>query len=199
MSFLRTFGQLRPSKPVLGVAVKITAQSEAKVTDIQLNAGSSLFSWSPQVGDLGLRPAPAWRYINGMVQSDYETWVMADEDVASPYQGVFYPVGAQTAEWGLLYLGEISSREEFNGYEYSTTAGAGVAPHLTARADQRLGLTTDGIMSAIVAIRGIHSDPGSSARTDLGTVTGAHPEGWSAVWAWHETWNDVINEHEEWA
>lgn len=199
MAFLRTFGQLTPSKPVLGVAVKITAQDEAKVTDIQLNPGSSLFSWSPMVGDLGLVPAPAWRYINGMVQSDYDTWVMADEDSASPYLGVFYPVGPQTVEWGLLHLGEISSREEFNGYEYSTTAGAGVTPHHTARADQRLGLETTGIMSAVVAIRGIHVDPGSNARTDLGTVTGAHPEGWSAVWAWHETWTDVLNEHEEWS
>ncbi len=199
MAFIRTFGQLKPSKDVAGVAVKITAQGEAKVTDVQLNPGSSLFSWSPMVGDLALVPAPAWRYINGMVQSDYDTWVMADEDQASPYLGVFYPVAAQNVDWGLLHLGEINSREEFNGYEYSTSTGAGVTPHHTARADQRLGLETDGIMSAIVAIRGIHADPGSNVRSDLGTVTGAHAEGWSAVWAWHETWEDVLTDHEEWA
>lgn len=199
MAFLRTFGQLRPSKDVLGVAVKITAQGDAKVTDVQLNPGSSLFSWSPMVGDLALRPAPAWRYINGMVSSDYDTWVMADEDQASPYLGVLVPVGAQTVQWGLLYLGEISSKEEFNGYEYSLTAGAGVTPHHTARADQRLGLSTDGILAAVTAIRGIHTDPGSNARTDLGTVTGAHPDSWSSVWAWHEDWTDVLGEHEEWS
>uniref|UniRef100_A0AAU6R613 Minor tail protein n=1 Tax=Micrococcus phage Olihed TaxID=3092209 RepID=A0AAU6R613_9CAUD len=198
MAFIRTFGQLKPSKPVAGVSVRVVTDGEAKVTDIQLNPGSSLFSWSPQVGDLGLRSAPAWRFINGMVQSDYETWVMADEDLASPYQGVLYPVGTQEVRWGMLYWGEISSRQEFNGYDYRITTGAGTTPHLTARADQRLDLVTGGIMSAIVAVRGIHSDPGDPTRSDLGTVTVAHPDGWSAVWAWHETWDDVLTEHGGW-
>ncbi|UVG34588.1 hypothetical protein SEA_CHEETO1_22 [Microbacterium phage Cheeto1] len=199
MAFLRTFGQLKPSKDVAGVAVKIISQSDAKVTDVQLNPGSSLFSWSPQVGDLALRSAPAWRYINGIIQSDYETWVMADEDLASPYLGRFDPTGEQEVQWGLLYLGKISSLEEFNGYEYSLSTGAGMTPHHTARADQRVGIETTGRMSAIIAIKGIHTDPGSNARSDLGTVTGAHPDGWSAVWAWHETWDDVLDEHEEWS
>lgn len=198
MAFLRTFGHLSPSKDVLGVAVRITAKSDAKVTDIQLNPGSSLFSWSHQVGDLGLKAERTWRYINGMIQSDYDTWVMSDEDEASPYRGTLYPVGSQNVEWGLLHMGEISSREVFDGYQYTTSTGSGVTPHLTARADQRLDLTTDGIMSAIVAVRGIHTDPGDPSRNDLGTVTEAHAEGWSAVWAWHDTWDDVTTEHGSW-
>lgn len=198
MAFIRTFGQLTPKKDVQGVAVKITAEDEAKVTDVQLNPGSSLFSWSPMVGDLALVAAPAWRYVNGMVQADYATWVMSDEDVASPYRGELYPVGVQTVEWGLLYLGEISGHQVFDGHQYTTTVGAGVTPHLTARQDQRLDLVTDGIMSAIVALKGIHTDPGSNARSDTGTVTEAHAEGWSAVWAWHEDWEDVISDHGGW-
>lgn len=198
MAFIRTFGQLKPSKDVAGVSVRVTTDGDAKITDIQLNPGSSLFSWSPMVGDLGLRASPTWRYINGMVSSDYDTWVMTDEDLASPYQGIVYPVGTQTVRWGMLYLGEISSRQEFNGYDYQVSTGAGVTPHLTARSDQRLDLATDGIMSAVVAVRGIHSDPGNPERVDLGTVTEAHAEGWSAVWAWHESWSDVLAEHGGW-
>jgi len=198
MAFVRTFGQLKPSKPLLGVAVKVTAQAGANVTDIQLNPGSSLFSWSPQVGDLALKPAPVWRYINGMIQSDYDTWVMADEDQASPYLGVISPLGVQTVQWGLMYLGEISTRQDFSGYEYKLSSGAGITPHHTARADQRLDLTTDGLMSAVVAIRGIHAAPPSNIRTDLGTVTASHAGGWAAVWAWHKTWTDVLAEHGGW-
>lgn len=198
MAFIRTFGLLTPKKDVQGVAVKITAEDEAKVTDIQLNPGSSLFSWSPMVGDLALVAAPTWRYVNGMVQADYATWVMSDEDVASPYRGDLYPVGPQTVDWGLLHMGEISTHQVFDGHDYVTTAGAGVTPHLTARQDQRLDLVTDGIMSAIVALKGIHSDPGNNARSDTGTVTESHAEGWSAVWAWHEDWSDVLNDHGGW-
>ncbi|QDK03680.1 hypothetical protein SEA_MCUBED_20 [Microbacterium phage MCubed] len=198
MAFIRTFGTLRPSKPTVGVAVKITSQDEARVTDIQLNPGSSLFSWSPMVGDLGLVQAPRWRYINGMISNDYATWVMSDEDLASPYHGEVFPVGVQTVRWGQLYLGEISSRQTFDGPGYAVSVGAGVTPHLTPRADQRLDLETSGIMSAIVGVKGIHEDPGSSARTDAGSVTAAHAEGWSAVWGWHESWNAVLTEHGEW-
>ncbi|QBZ73212.1 hypothetical protein SEA_THERESITA_21 [Microbacterium phage Theresita] len=198
MAFVRTFGQLKPSKPVHGVSVRVVTDGVARVTDVQLNPGSSLFSWSPMVGDLGLRASPAWRYINGMVQSDYDTWVMSDEDLASPYRGVVYPVGTQRVRWGMLDMGDINSRQEFDGYDYTTTSGAGFTPHLTARSDQRLDLQTDGIMSAIVAVRGIHSDPGDPSRPDLGTVTEAHPDGWSAVWAWHESWSDVLSEHGGW-
>lgn len=198
MAFIRTFGQLKPSKDVLGVAVKVTAQAEAKVTDIQLNPGSSLFSWSPMVGDLGLKTAATWRFINGMIQSDYDTWVTSDEDQASPYRGEFYPVGPQEVNWGLLHFGEVSSTTSFDGYEYSISTGAGVTPHLTARADQRLDLVTTGLMSAIVGVKGIHSDPGSPVRTDLDTVTAAHPQGWNRVWAFHETWDDVLAHHGAW-
>ncbi len=198
MAFVRTFGVLTPSKPVLGVAVRVTAKDQAKVTDVQLTPGSSLFSWAPQVNDLGLVPAPRWRHINGMVQVDYDTWVTTDEDSASPYLGVLYPTRQQLVQWGLMYFGEVSTRQEFDGYRYSLTAGAGVTPHLTARADQRVGLSTTGIMSAVVAVRGIHADPGSNERSDLGSVTEAHPDGWSAVWAWHDSWDDVLAEHGEW-
>jgi len=198
MAFVRTFGQLKPSKPLSGVAIKVTAKADANVTDIQLNPGSSLFSWYPQVGDLALKPTPAWRYINGIIQSDYDTWIMADEDQASPYLGVISPLGTQTVQWGLLHLGEISTRQEFSGYEYTLTSGAGVTPHHTARADQRLDLTTDGLMAAVVAIRGIHVAPGSNIRTDLGDVTASHSKGWAAVWAWHKTWTDVLTEHGGW-
>jgi hypothetical protein len=198
VSFLRTFGQLKPSKSVAGVKVKITTASDAKVTDIQLNPGSSLFSWSPMVGDLGLVTDETWRFINGMIQADYDTWVAADEDEASPYRGQVYPVGTQTVQWGLLYWGDISSPQEMNGYEYSTSTGAGVTPHHTARADQRLDLTTTGLMSAIVGVKGIHADPGSPVRTDLGSVTAAHPQGWNRVWAFHLTWADVLADHGSW-
>ncbi|QXO14492.1 hypothetical protein SEA_JENOS_23 [Microbacterium phage Jenos] len=198
MSFLRTFGQLKPSKDVVGVAVKIIAHSDAKVTDIQLNPGTSLFSWSPMVGDLGLKTAPTWRFINGMIQSDYDTWVTSDEDLASPYRGEFYPVAPQEVNWGLLHFGEVSSRQEFNGYEYSVSTGGGTTPHLTARADQRLDLTTTGLMSAIVGVKGIHAAPGSPVRTDLGSVTSAHPQGWNRVWAFHQSWDDVLDEHGAW-
>ena len=198
MAFIRTFGLLTPTKDVLGVAVKISAQSDAKVTDIQLNPGSSLFSWSPMVGDLALVTAPTWRYINGMISADYDTWVMSDEDLASPYRGEVYPVGLQNVQWGLLYWGDITSYQKFDGHDYTTSVGAGVTPHLTSRSDQRLDLVTTGIMSAIVATKGIHTDPGNPVRTDIGTVTAAHPDGWSAVWAWHESWADVVNEHGGW-
>ena len=198
MSFLRTFGQLKPSKPVLGVAVKVIAHSDAKVTDIQLNPGSSLFSWSPMVGDLGLVTAPRWRFINGMIQSDYDTFVTSDEDQASPYRGVFYPVGPQEVNWGQLHFGEVSSKTSFDGYEYSITTGAGITPHLTARADQRLDLVTTGLMSAIVGVKGISVAPGNPARTDLGSVTAAHPQGWNRVWAFHDSWSDVLAEHGAW-
>lgn len=198
MAFVRTFGVLKPTKDVQGVAIKISALSESKVTDIQLNAGSSLFQWSAMVGDLGLKATQSWRFINGMIQADYDTWVIADEDIASPYRGIIYPVGVQNVEWGLMYIGEVSSSEDFNGYEYTLSQGAGVTPHHTARADQRLDLTTNGIMSAITAIKGIHVDPGSPERSDLGTVTEAHADSWSAVWAWHEDWASVLEEHGGW-
>lgn len=198
MAFIRAFGQLTPHKEVLGIKVRVTAQDEARVTDIQMNPGSSLFQWSPMVGDLGLITAQTWRYINGMIQADYDTWVMADEDLASPYRGVVYPVGPQIVQWGLMYLGEISSIQQFNGYEYTLSTGSGITPHLTARADQRIDLTTDGIMSAIAGVRGVHVDPGDPSRVDLGTVTGSHAEGWSAVWAWHDDWADVVAEHGGW-
>lgn len=198
MAFVRTFGQLKPSKDILGVSVKVTAKADAKVTDIQMNPGSSLFSWSPQVGDLGLKPAPVWRYINGMIQSDYDTWVMADEDQASPYLGVISPLGTQAVQWGMMFLGDIGTRQEFSGYEYELSVGAGVTPHHTARADQRLDLTTSGLLSAVVAIRGIHAAPADNIRSDLGSVTASHSGGWAAVWAWHKTWNDVLTEHGGW-
>ena len=69
MAFIRTFGQLKPSKDVAGVSVRVVTDGVAKVTDIQLNPGSLLFSWSPMVSDLGLRASPTWRYINGMISS----------------------------------------------------------------------------------------------------------------------------------
>jgi len=198
MAFVRTFGHIKPSRQVLGVAIKVSTQAEANVTDVQLLPGTSLFSWSPQVGDLELRTTPVWRYINGVIQSDYDTWIMSDEDQASPYLGVISPIGVQTVKWGMLYFGEISAGQEFNGYTYDISVGAGITPHHTARADQRLDLTTDGIMSATVAIKGIHTDPGTNVRMDLGTVTQSHPKGWAATIGWHDTWSDVLTEHGGW-
>lgn len=199
MAFIRTFGHLTPSKEVVGVVVKVTAEGPANITDLQMMPGSSLFQWSPMVGDLGLRAAQQWRYINGMVQADYDTWVIADEDQASPYLAHLHPHGPQEVTWGLLQFGEISTTQAFNGFDYTVTKGAGMTPHLTARSDQRLDLVTDSIMSAVVAIKGIHSDPGTPpARVDLGTVTEAHPEGWSSVWGWHQDWDEVLAEHGGW-
>ena len=199
MSFIRIFGHLTTTKDVVGVAVRISAEASAAVTDIQLVPGSSLFSWSPQVGDLHLKSDLRWRYINGMVMSEYDTWVMSDEDIASPYNGVFYPHGAQELRWGMLEFGEVSTKQEFDGTKYTISSGAGVTPHLTARADQRIDIKTDGIMSAIVGIKGIHSDPGSPDRTDLGTVIASHYQGWPAVLGWHEDWDDVLAEHGAWS
>lgn len=199
VAFIRTFGNLQPSKDVVGVNVRVRAEGPAKITDVQLVPGSSLFQWSPMVGDLQLRASRNWRFINGMVQRDYDTWVMADEDLASPYRGMIWPRGLQQVEWGLMPFGQISSRVDFNGYDYTLSTGAGVTPHLTARADQRLDLRTSGILSATVAIRGIHEDPGAPpAREDLGTVTESHSEGWPAVWGWHEDWAAVLADHGGW-
>lgn len=201
MAFVRTFGTVhpRPDKEVLGVAVKVTTEGVAKVTDIQMLPGDSVFSWSPQVGDLALVPAPKWRYINGMIQPDYDTWVMADEDIASPYRGIIAPIGAQTVQWGMLYFGDISTQQQFNGHTYDTSAGAGITPHHTARADQRLDLTTDGLMAVTVAINGIHVDPGAGTRVDTGLVVAAHDEGWAAVLGWHDNWSEVLTNHGGWA
>ncbi|AVJ51011.1 hypothetical protein FDJ44_gp20 [Microbacterium phage Pikmin] len=198
MAFVRTFGTLTPSKPVDGVAVAIKTEGEAKVTDVQLVAGSSLFSWSPQVSDLHLKETKTWRFMNGIIQSDYATWVIADEDQASPYWGIIDPVMPQNVRWGMVDMGQISSREELNGLEYTTTAGAGVTPHHTARSDQRLDISTDGHMSVVIGIKGIFENPGDSPRTDLGTVTEAHPDGWAGVWGWHPNWTDVLTNHGGW-
>jgi hypothetical protein len=150
------------------------------------------------VGDLGLVTAPTWRFINGMIQSDFDTYVTSDEDLASPYRGEFYPVGPQTVNWGQLHFGEVSSKTSFDGYEYSISTGAGTTPHLTARSDQRLDLVTTGLMSAIVGVKGISVAPGDPTRTDLGSVTAAHPQGWNRVWAFHDSWSDVLAEHGAW-
>lgn len=199
MSFVRTFGTLKPSKEVVGVALKIVTEGTAKVTDIQLVPGNSLFSWSPQVGDLHLKSDLRWRYANGMIMEEYDAWIMSDEDQASPYRATFYPHRSQEVSWGMLDLGTISSKQEFNGAEYSLSTGAGVTPHLTSRSDQRTDIRTTGIMSAIVGIRGISVDPGPPEEQDFTTVIASHLSGWPSVIDSHETWDDVLEEHGAWS
>lgn len=199
MSFIRVFGALTPSKEVVGVDLTVVSTSSAKVTDLQLQGGSSLFSWSPQVGDLGLVAEETWDFINGYVLDDYDTVLMTDADVASPFYALITPMSPQTMTWGLMQLGQVQSPQTINGFSHTATQGAGITPHLTRRADQRLDLVTDGISNVVIGVKGVRVRPPDPDIVDLGPVVDAHPASWAQVWGWHLDWSSVTSEHQEWS
>lgn len=198
MSFVRVFGQVQPSKHVSGVRLTVRSSSDMNVTDLQLNPGSSLFSWSPRVTDLHLRQAPTWRFANGIVRNDLESCILADEDLASPYRAILSPYSTATIDWSLIHAESVSSRMDMDGFKSTTSHGAGVTPVHVARADQDLHLTVSAPVSGIVGVKGVYEYPGENSRLDIGPVVTSHTDWWAAVLAWHPTWSDVLSVHGSW-
>jgi len=201
MSFVRVFGTVTPSKPVAGVDVTVVSTGPSNVSDLQLVPGTSLFAWSPQVGDLGLVGDETWHFVNGMVTSEYDTVLVCDEDAPSPYYAKLWPVTQQqTVSWGMMEFGELDGTIRYDGFQHTVNRGAGISPHCTPRADQSLDIRTNGYSLLLLGIKGIHPAPPPFELVDsLGSVNESHIGNWAEVWAWHESWDDVLAHHEDWS
>lgn len=175
-----------------------------RLTDTQLQPGRYVTGWTLNARDLGVEPVAGWSWRNAVVSGRRQLVVAADVAAASP---TVWDVrgNAQAARVGRFLFGPVADGARVDGYAHTATQGAGIPPHLTARADVDVDAeVTGGRVLACCWFRGLAVPddrellpPGPPPHTS-GPLTSAHP-GWWQVLAHHATWQDVRAAHPDWS
>ena len=141
---VRLFGRLRPvlaGRGVQRVRLRLVARSipdgaHVDVSDVQLQPGRHITGWVLHNADMGLRPVGGWELRNGIMRGPQVVVVPADVEQASPLRIDAQPLnGAAAIRAGRYLFGHVGDAARVDGLAHTATQGAGIAPHLTARAD----------------------------------------------------------------
>lgn len=135
------------------IARQVPAGAEIDITDVQLQPGRHITGWSLNTRDLGVEPVDGWQWRNGVVYGDNNLIVVADAPAASPTRWE-----ASRAN-GNLRIGDFHMGHTelawVDGHAHQASQGAGIAPHLTARADIDVPVRLEGRALLTVWFRGI--------------------------------------------
>lgn len=210
MSDVRLFGRLnlqhRGDRHVEQVKVRIQAAipggATVKVTDVQLQPGRFVTGWTLHPSDLGVEAVPGWEWRNAVVSGDQVVVVTADVASASP---TLWDVRGTSADVrvGRYFFGPVAGSSRVDGEASTASQGAGLPPHLTARADVDVPAHVTGRALLCCWFRGL----AVAANTDIlppapphadGPLTTAHPL-WGQALAAHLTWADLLTAHPDWS
>lgn len=157
---VRLFGRFWPSTqhPVARIRLRVLARqtpdsAEARVTDLQLQPGKHITGWALNTRDLGVQAVDGWQFRNGIVYGDQTLIVIADVPEASPTRWEIIRANGN-ASIGDYHLGHVTSAT-IDGHTHTATQGAGIPPHLTARADIDVPLRLEGRASLRCWFRGL--------------------------------------------
>lgn len=166
--WVRLFGRLRPheDKPIESMTVRVRVMvpegATVKVADVQVQPGDKITGWTLHSADLGLTEVDGWELRNGILRGPAVLVVTADTEQASPLRIDAEPLnGAATVQVGRYRFGSIAASARLDGLAHTATQGAGLPPHLTARADVDLNLDQPATTRSrlLVWLRGITSEP----------------------------------------
>lgn len=209
---VRLFGrfnlQRRGDRRVASVRLRVEARPPSgavvRVTDLQLQPGRFVTGWTLNAADLGVVGASGWSWRNAVISGRRLLVVAADVPTASPMLWDLRG-SASGARLGQFRAGAIAGGARVDGFEHSATQGAGIPPHLTARADVDIDAEVSGgrVLAccwfrglAVPADRNVLA-PGPPPDAAGGLVA-AHA-GWWQVLAHHKTWAAVLAAHPDWS
>ncbi|MDO5533237.1 MAG: hypothetical protein Q4F65_01110 [Propionibacteriaceae bacterium] len=209
---VRLFGRLtlqrRGARKVESVRVRIECPvptgAVARITDTQLQPGRFVTGWTLHPSDLGVAPVGGWSWRNAVVGGRRQLVVAADVASASPT--VWDMRGhADAVRVGQYQFGPVAGSARVDGRASTATQGAGIPPHLTARADVDVDAdVTGGRVLACCWFRGLSVPddlrvvpPGPPPHRP-GPVTASHPAWWQVL-PHHDTWADVCAAHPDWS
>lgn len=149
--WVRLFGRLFPRQSegrkveTLTVRVRalVPAGGTVHIADVQCQPGDKITGWTLHSSDLGLTPVEGWELRNGVFRGPQTMVVTADTALASPLRVDAEPLNTAAAvRVGGYRFGTINTggAARVDGLEHTATQGAGLPPHLTARADVDLDL-----------------------------------------------------------
>lgn len=202
--FGRLFPQSRDNRSVVGLRLRIEALIPAgcvaKVADVQLQQGRLVTGWTPAQPDLGVEAVTGWQWRNGALPPGTSQLIVnADVDAASPtvwdVRGI-----ADSAQIDGFYFGSLAGEARVDGMAHIATQGAGIPPHLTARADIDVTATTTSRLLLACSFRGIAQYDQSELPPQLddeGPAYPTHPT-WRRLTDVHTSWGDVLAIHEQW-
>lgn len=209
---VRLFGrfnlQRRGARRVESVRLRVQAPvpvgAVVRVTDVQLQPGRFVTGWTLNTRDLGVQPVSGWSWRNAVVSGRRDLVIVADVASASPtvwdLRGT--AIAARVGQYLFGSVGAAGARVD--GSERTATQGAGIPPHITARADVTIPATIEGgRVLATCWFRGLASAPvdrgitaPAPAHAD-GPLTEAHA-GWWQVLAAHPSWGATRAAHPSW-
>jgi len=206
---VRLFGAIYPHKSakISGLTLRVVARgipddAQIQVTDVQLEPGSFITGWTLNSVDLGVEPVEGWQFRNGVVRDGLPVVVTGDVLAASPSRWDIRGAVPETVTVDAYQFGEVASSASVDGWSHTASQGAGIPPHMTARADVPVDVTASGRVMATCWYRGqiLVGDQGFNQPThvDQGMVTDAHGR-WADVLAFHGSWTEVIDTHAEWS
>lgn len=141
MANVRLFGRAYPQDPgkkVASLKLRVTAQdlgeATVRVTDVQLQPGRMITGWVQRSEDRDIHSVERFQFRNGVVHEDMTVIVMAETPDASPTRWDVRG-GSGQVEVGGFDFGRVSGSASVDGTKQTATQGAGIPPHLTARAD----------------------------------------------------------------
>jgi hypothetical protein len=209
MTWIRIFGHIHPHQTkkvdtlrLRIVARTIPAEATIDIADVQLQPGGKITGWTLNSRDLGVVPVDGWQWRNGVPPvGDAGVIVVADTESASPVRLDIRGASGE-ARAGQYFYGLVTGSASVDGHAHTATQGAGIPPHLTARSDIDIPVTTGarGLLTAWVRGLAVTSDTSIDPPVDLdtGPVTIAHTT-WEQVLSTHITWSPVTDTHTTWA
>lgn len=177
MRGVRLFGRLYPAaddKPITGIRLRVLARTTPAdatidVMDVQLQPGDHITGWAPHTRDLGVAPVEGWQWRNGVVYGDQTLIVIADAPAASPTRWEITRANGN-CRIGDYHLGHTTTAV-VDGHAHTATQGAGLPPHLTARADIDIDLHLEGRAALSCWFRGLTAaDPSEPPPDDLDPI-----------------------------
>lgn len=161
MANVRLFGRAYrdQNKPVKRVRLRLSARdlpegAAVRLADIQLQPGTMTTGWVPASTDQDVRATERWQFRNGIVRDGMTVILVADAEAASPVRWDVRGASGRV-EIGAFELGHVSGSASVNGPAQSATHGAGIPPHLTARADVDVPIKIEGRALVTAWFRGL--------------------------------------------
>lgn len=158
---VRLFGRVHPTRrqPVETIRLRVQARdtptgAAVEVTDIQLQPGRLITGWIPAPPDLGIQAVGGYQWRSGVITGDCTLVVIADEATASPIRWEITRAGG-TIQLGDYHCGPVIGTAIVDGITGTATHGAGVPPHLSARADIEVPVHSAGRACLSVSFRGL--------------------------------------------
>ena len=158
---VRLFGRVHPARggvPVKEIRFRVQARrtpagAHVDVSDVQVQPGWAITGYTPSPLDIGVEPVEGWQFRNGVVYGNSTLVVVADTPSASPTRWEVTRANGR-CRIGDYHLGHVTTAV-IDGHAGTASQGAGIPPHLTARADNDVPIELEGRAAVTVWFRGL--------------------------------------------